>query len=118
MIGDIGRYTSELDIDGNPKVVRIPASLTLDENDFNEDGSNKFPINPGDVYQDENGIYVRLASDENGYVPSVDEEGWKKMRALRLAGANTGPGSDALSYPDMMYNPYPGTINSNCTYAV
>ena len=33
-------------------------------------------------------------------------------------GADTGPESDAAFYFESQYNPYPGTISSNCTYAV
>lgn len=98
-------------------MIRLSQGLTLME------GDNLSGIVPGVVFRHHDQFWVYTGSDEPGE-PYEDDDGWIDISELFDGqddydpGADTGPESDALSYPDAQFNPYPGTISSNCTYAV
>ncbi|MCR5097196.1 MAG: InlB B-repeat-containing protein [Erysipelotrichaceae bacterium] len=119
LVGNIGRYASEKDEDGQYYVVRLPKSLFLTSDDFDENGNPINELHIGDVYVDGETVYVLVQEDEkrSPVEPTGNSDCWEKLKDYD-PGADTGPTSDALSYPDSMYNPYPGSLNTNCTWAV
>ena len=118
LIGNIGRYTEDVDENNDHYVVKLPNSMFLSSEDFDENGNPKFELIPGDVYVGEDGkVYVLINEETNPTEPTGNSEGWTTLRDY-VPGLDTGPASDALSYPDSIYNPYPGTLNNNCTWAV
>ena len=119
LVGNIGRYASEKDENGQYYVVRLPKSLFLTSDDFDENGNPINELHIGDVYVDGDSVYVLVQEDEkrSPVEPTGNSDCWEKLKDYD-PGADTGPTSDALSYPDSMYNPYPGSLNTNCTWAV
>gem|GEM_PF-5676134 len=119
LVGNIGRYTNDKDDDGQYYVVRLPESLFLTSDDFDENGNPLNELHIGDVYTDGDTVYVLVKEEEkrSPVEPTGNSECWEKLKDYD-PGADTGPASDALSYPDSIYNPYPGSLNSNCTWAV
>ena len=87
------------------------------------EGDNLSGIVPGVVFRHHDSFWV--SSGDAAAEPMESDAGWIEISDLFEEGedgydpgADTGPESDALSYPDAQYNPYPGSISSNCTYAV
>ena len=120
LAGNIGSYLSDADEDGNHYVVKLPVGELLDEDDFFEDGEPKVELLPGDAYRNDDTVYVMINSDKEIRKPEVNADGWFNLKDMKeyIPGADTGPETDLLSYPGSEFNPYPGTIKSNCTYAV
>ena len=87
------------------------------------EGDNLSGIVPGVIFRHHDQFWVYTGSDEPNE-PFEQDDGWIEISDLFDGaddydpGADTGPESDALSYPDAKYNPYPGSVSSNCTYAV
>ncbi len=105
------------DVEAVDGLIRLSQGLILME------GDNLSGIVPGVVFRHHEQFWVYTGCDEPG-VPYEDEEGWLEISDLFDGqddydpGADTGPESDAFAYPDSQYNPYPGSISGNCTYAV
>ena len=121
LVGNIGSYLSDADEDGNHYVVKLPVGELLDEDDFfEEDGAPKVELLPGDAYRTDDTVYVVINSNKEIVKPEVSTDGWFNLKDMKeyVPGADTGPETDLLSYPGAAFNPYPGTIKSNCTYAV
>ena len=116
LTGDIGRYAYEKGEDGSYLAVRLPVSEFLDEDDFNEDGTAKFGLRPGDVFYSEGKAYTLINDEVDALRPDLDDDGWALLDDY-VPGADTGPESDGLYYPDSEFNPYPGNLNNNCTWA-
>ncbi|MBR2761500.1 MAG: CHAP domain-containing protein [Solobacterium sp.] len=88
------------------------------------EGDQPDGVVPGVVYREGNDFWMYEGTGGEIGVPSDDEEGWieisdlfRSVRSTYDPGADTGPASDAPSYPDSKYNPYPGGFN-NCTWTV
>ena len=88
------------------------------------EGDNLTGIVPGAVFRHHDQFWV-YDTDEAAAEPMEKKDGWIEISDLFEEGkddydpgADTGPESDALSYPDAQFNPYPGTLSTNCTYAV
>ncbi len=88
------------------------------------EGDNLNGIVPGVVFRHHDQFWVFEGSDQIGY-PYDGAPGWIEISDLfdesyddYVPGADTGPESDALFYYESQFNPYPGTISSNCTFAV
>ena len=120
LVGNIGSYLGETDEEDNHYVVLLPLHEMLVNEDFEEDGTAKVELLPGDVYQASDTVYVLISERDSVVQPEVDSEGWYDLKDLNDydPGADTGPESDAPFYYESKYNPYPGTISSNCTFAV
>lgn len=97
----------------------IPLSQGLE---FRE-GESLNGIVPGSVYRSGTNYWIYTGNGEP-VSPFEDESQWYDLADLEDSedeydpGADTGPGSDAPFYFESQYNPYPGTVSSNCTYAV
>ena len=88
------------------------------------EGDNLNGIVPGVVFRHHDQFWVFEGSEQIGY-PYNGAPGWIEISELfeeshddYVPGADTGPESDALFYYESQFNPYPGTISSNCTFAV
>ena len=105
--------------DSESGLLRLSQGMVLMEGD-SLDG-----IVPGVIYRDGSEFWIYDGSaSENIKDPTEDDSDWIEISKLFKAGkssydpgADTGPASDAPSYPDSMYNPYPGNFN-NCTWTV
>ena len=79
----------------------------------------------GVLYANKDSVWVYNGDDEEPVSPLEDASDWIELTDVISTeiddydpGADTGPESDAPFYFESAYNPYPGTISSNCTYAV
>ena len=100
-------------------MIRLSQGLTLME------GDNLSGIVPGVVFRHHDQFWVYEGGEDEPVEPMENDNAWIEISDLFEEneddydpGADTGPESDALSYPDAQFNPYPGSISSNCTYAV
>ncbi len=107
-------------VDYQDHLIQLSRGLVLMEGD-NLDG-----IVRGTVFRhhDQFWVYTGDAGEEIA-APYEDDNSWIEITELfgeydpdYDPGADTGPESDALFYFESQYNPYPGSVSSNCTYAV
>lgn len=80
-------------------------------------------IVPGVLYRHLDQFWIYKGDGaETPLSPLEDNTDWieitKFFEPSYVPGADTGPQSDAPFYFESEYNPYPGTLASNCTYAV
>ena len=98
-------------------LIQLSTGLVLME------GDSLSGIVKGVIFRHKDQFWVYAGSGE-AVEPLKDDTDWIEITDLfgsydpdYVPGADTGPESDAPSYPDSQYNPYPGGLN-NCTWTV